>query len=298
MIFIGLGRMGEGMSARLVKQGFTVHGTDQDETAAAAAAANGVIVHNTIAEALAAVPAPRVVWLMVPARVVDDVIGGLLAPLEAGDTIIDGGNSFYKESIARHQQLARHDINFIDCGTSGGVAGARTGASLMVGGNTSAVAAVENIFEALAVPRGYAHVGGPGAGHFVKMVHNGIEYGMMGALAEGVNIIEQHKDEFTLDLNGVMQAYQHGSIISSNLTTWLAKAYQTPGYLDAIVGQVPEGETEVEMEYLVKNNQATILDAALKQRQQTRIEPSVTGTLISAMRNQFGGHKTINKDTS
>jgi len=178
--FIGLGRMGAAMTARLAEQDYEVHGYDAAEDARTTAAKDGVQVHATLAEAVNALSTPRLVWMMVPSKYVDDVLQELRPLLANDDTIIDGGNSFFKDTISRHQNLIAENIHYIDCGTSGGVVGARNGASLMVGGSTSTVARFEHIFHDLATENGYGHVGETGAGHFVKMVHNGIEYGMMG----------------------------------------------------------------------------------------------------------------------
>lgn len=294
--FIGLGRMGLAMTTHLVEKGYAIHGFDVNEDARQAAAAAGVTVHATIAETLAALPSQKIVWMMVPSRLVDQVLTDVRSDLTTGDILIDGGNSFFKDSLHRHHDLDSSGIHFIDVGTSGGVSGARCGASLMAGGDKIAIDRVAEIFTDLAATDGYGYVGGPGAGHFVKMIHNGIEYGMMGALAEGVNILHEHEDGLELDVMEALKAYEHGSIISSALTSWLADAYKQPGYLSKIAGTVPKGETEMEMEYIVNHNHARVLNAALTQRKLTRVEPSRTGSLISAMRNQFGGHKTITTD--
>ena len=293
LVFIGLGRMGLAMSIRLAEQGYLVHGFDPSEEALEAARQNGVKAYPSQERAVAAMEGRRVVWVMVPSKYVDGVLATLRKQLTKDDIIIDGGNSFFKDSLHRHHDLDREEINFIDVGTSGGVDGARNGASLMIGGDPEPVAETEHIYKALAAPNGYGLVGGPGAGHFVKMIHNGIEYGMMGALAEGVNILHEHEEGLEINIDESLKAYEHGSIISSSLTSWLVDAYQTPGYLERIAGVVPRGETEMEMEYVVNHNHARVLNAALTQRKLTRVEPSRTGSLISAMRNQFGGHHTL-----
>lgn len=293
LIFVGLGRMGGAMTAHLVEQGYTVHGFDPDAQSRTAAATTGVTVYDTLAAAVAALPTPRTIWLMIPSRFVDESLAELIPLLTAGDTIIDGGNSFFKETVRRHHELHEANLNYIDCGTSGGVDGARHGASLMVGGEADLVAQYTELFTALALENGYGHVGGPGAGHFVKMVHNAIEYGMMGEIAEGLNVLHEHKAGMELDIHEVLKPYQNGSIVASSLMDWMAKAYHTSGYLDTIAGEVPKGETEMEMEYLIDHETMPVLTAAVEERQQTRTTPSFTGTLIAAMRNQFGGHKVI-----
>ncbi|MEM9336320.1 MAG: NADP-dependent phosphogluconate dehydrogenase [Patescibacteria group bacterium] len=296
LTFIGLGRMGAAMTKHLVEDGYSVHGFDVSEPTRRALVECGVSVHDSIEAAIHAQSvAPKLIWLMVPAKFVDDVIAEVTPHLSAGDTIVDGGNSFFKDSVRRHHDVHEKGIHFIDCGTSGGVDGARFGASLMAGGEKEVVEQYRELFESLAITDGFGHVGGPGAGHFVKMIHNGIEYGMMGAIAEGMNVLHEHKSALTLDMSQVLKPYEHGSIIQSNLMSWLADAYQTDGYLDRIAGEVPRGETEMEMEYVIEHQDVWVLEAALNQRKHTRENPSFIGTLISAMRNQFGGHKTIEK---
>lgn len=292
--FIGLGRMGRNMVTRLVEQGYRVVGIDADTAACAAAAEVGVEIVDSYAALAAALPTDRLVWIMVPSAVVDDVLDELTPYLEAGDTIIDGGNSFYQDSLRRHQALAEKELRFLDCGTSGGMDGARHGASIMVGGQSEVFAAVEHVFAALAAPNGYARVGNAGAGHFVKMVHNGIEYGMMGAIAEGMTVLHEHEAQFGIDLAQVFRPYEHESIITSKLVTWLRKAYDE-GQIDAISGVVPKGETEFEMEHITTIGEVKVLEAALAQRKQTREQESYLGKLVAAMRNQFGGHKVVEK---
>ena len=296
LIFIGLGRMGSAMVARLVEQGYVVHGFDVDTQARARALESGVYTYESIKETIVAMDGPRVVWVMAPSSAVDEILENIYKDLNPGDIVIDGGNSFFEDTKRRAAEAKERSISYVDCGTSGGVDRARTGASLMVGGEDEVVQRIEHIFETLATTDGYAHVGGCGAGHFVKMVHNGIEYGMMGAIAEGMNYIEDHEATMYLKTAEVLKPYEHGSIISSSLMSWLAEAYRTQNYLEQITGEVPKGETEVEMEYIISKNQSPVLAAALQQRKDTRKNPSRVGTLISAMRNQFGGHKTINKN--
>lgn len=292
---VGLGRMGRAIGEHLTKDGYTVHGFDTDSKARSRATKVGIQTHDSLQKTIAALHLPRTVWLMIPSRYVDEMITELTPLLSKNDTVIDGGNSFFKNSIERHHELSQSGINFIDCGTSGGVDGALHGASLMVGGDAKTVKHHEEMFKALATENGYGYVGGPGSGHFVKMVHNGIEYGMMGAIAEGINVLHEHKDGLGIDMLQALNPYEHGSIIESNLMSWLSDAYHEKGHLEKIAGQVPKGETEMEMEYLVQHENVRVLDAALLQRKLTRIEPSFIGTLIAAMRNAFGGHKVIKK---
>lgn len=293
--FIGLGRMGLNMVLHLREQGYRIVGLDSNTAASTAATDAGVEFVNDVAQLVAALPTPRVVWLMVPSSAVDAVLDGLLPLLAAGDTIIDGGNSFYKDSLRRHQSIEEKGIFFLDCGTSGGMDGARHGAALMIGGAPEVFNQHEELFAALATKDGYARVGNAGAGHFVKMVHNGIEYGMMGAIAEGVNVLHMHEEAFGIDLAQVFKPYAHESIIASKLVNWLNEAYGD-GLVDAIKGEVPQGETEAEMEHILTLADTKVLAAALAQRKATREHPSYIGKLIAAMRNQFGGHRVIAKD--
>lgn len=293
--FIGLGRMGLNMVTLLVEKDFRVIGMDTDSAAQIAARAIGAEVAVDYVELIAGLSEPRVIWLMVPSKFVDSVLDQMTPLLSSGDTIIDGGNSFYLDSLRRHKALKEQELKFLDCGTSGGMEGARHGASVMVGGDQQIFTDNEHIFAALAAPDGYARVGKEGAGHFVKMIHNSIEYGMMGAIAEGVTILHEHEDRFAIDLKQVFRPYEHESIISSKLVSWLRKAYDE-GQIALISGEVPSGETESEMEHIVSElGNAEILKAALAQRKETRTTPTYLGKLVAAMRNQFGGHAVIEK---
>jgi 6-phosphogluconate dehydrogenase len=292
--FIGLGRMGLNMATHLVAEGYRVVGIDPNEEARTAASAAGIEVVDSYADLASTLPPDRLVWVMVPSKFVDSVLDELTPQLAVGDTIIDGGNSFYQDSLRRHQALQEKALNFLDCGTSGGMTGARHGASLMVGGDQAIFGAHEHVFKALATKDGYARGGKEGAGHFVKMVHNGIEYGMMGAIAEGVTVLHEHQERFAIDLSEVMKPYEHESIISSKLVSWLREAYDE-GQIELITGEVPTGETESEMEHITTIGEVKVLEAALLQRKTTRANPSYLGKLVAAMRNQFGGHKVIRK---
>lgn len=293
--FIGLGRMGLNMAMHLVDQGYRVVGYDESESAQSAAAAAGVEVAQSMAELVELLAPERLVWIMVPSLFVDEVLTELMSLLEVGDTLIDGGNSFYKDSLRRHALLRDRQLSYLDVGTSGGVVGARHGASIMVGGDAAVFTKHEHIFTALAAPGGYARVGEAGAGHFVKMIHNGIEYGMMGAIAEGMTVLHEHEAQFGINLHEVFKPYEHESVISSKLISWLRQAYEE-GQIDTIKGEVPTGETEREMEHITTIGEVKVLQAALEQRRATRTQPSYLGKLVAAMRNQFGGHKTISSD--
>jgi len=293
--FIGLGRMGLNMSTLLKEKGYRVVAYNRGEDARKKAAESGIETTLSIAAMVQSLSAPRVVWLMVTSSAVDVVLDELVPLLGVGDTIIDGGNSFYKDSLRRHAALREKGIQFLDCGTSGGMEGARHGASIMVGGPLDTFTQHEHLFKALAAENGYARVGTEGAGHFVKMIHNGIEYGMMGAIAEGMTVLHEHEAQFGINLREVLKPYEHESIITSKLVSWLREAYDE-GQIDAIKGVVPQGETEGEMEHITTIGTVEVLRAALLQRKQTREKESYLGKLVAAMRNQFGGHKVVVKE--
>lgn len=293
--FVGLGRMGLNMTTLLVEKGYRVVGYNRSLEARVAAQAVGVEVVADLSSLVGALPESKVVWLMVPSSAVDTVLDELVPLLSPGDTIIDGGNSFYQDSLRRHAALKAKELKFLDCGTSGGMDGARHGASIMVGGRPEVFAQHEHIFATLATKDGYARVGNEGAGHFVKMIHNGIEYGMMGAIAEGITVLHEHEEQFGIKLEEVFKPYEHESIITSKLVSWLKDAYDQ-GQIDLITGEVPRGETESEMEHIVTLGEVKVLEAALAQRKATRLEASYLGKLVAAMRNQFGGHSVIKRE--
>ncbi|MGH8087608.1 MAG: phosphogluconate dehydrogenase (NAD(+)-dependent, decarboxylating) [Stenotrophomonas sp.] len=294
---IGLGRMGANMAERLHRGGHRVIGVDPGEAARTSAAARGFQVSATAAEALAALPVPRVVWLMVPAgEVVDQTLAALSQHLSEGDVVIDGGNSYYKDSMRRAEQLLEEDVAYLDCGTSGGVWGLQEGYSLMIGGDAAAVGQVEAIFRTLAPAedRGWAHVGPSGAGHFCKMVHNGIEYGMMQAYAEGFAIM-QRKTGFDLDLGKVAQAWQHGSVVRSWLLDLSVEALEQNPQLDGIapfVSDSGEGRWTV-AEAIDLDVSAPVITLSLLERLRSREKNSYSDRMLSALRNQFGGHAMV-----
>jgi 6-phosphogluconate dehydrogenase len=254
----------------------------------------GAIPASSVSELVKLLPEKKVVWLMVNAgEALDQVISELTPLLKEGDIVIDGGNSYYKDSQKRYENFKKIGISYLDCGTSGGMSGARNGACLMIGGDRGSFEYIKDIFKDLALSEGFAYLGDSGAGHYVKMVHNGIEYGMMSALAEGFETIKN--SNLNIDLKEVAKVYSHGSIVESKLMGWLAEVYNEEGYLADISGEVPKGETEEEMKKLEESTNMPSLKSAIKVREQTRLTPSYTGKLISAMRNKFGGHK-VNKE--
>ena len=294
LAMIGLGRMGANMAERLVRGGHTVRGYDPGDAARQQAEARGIIPHANLQNAVAALPTPRVVWLMVPAgQVVDDTIAQLRPLLAAGDTVIDGGNSNYKDTQRRGAQLAEAGIHYIDCGTSGGVWGLAEGYSLMIGGDAGAVARLQPVFATLApTPQtGWGHVGPSGAGHFAKMIHNGIEYGMMQAYAEGFAILK-HKQAMDFDLGALAEIWRHGSVVRSWLLDLTADALKKNPQMDGIAPYVAdsgEGRWTV-AEAIDLNVSAPVITLSLLERLRSRDDDSYADKLLAAMRNEFGGH--------
>lgn len=294
---VGLGRMGANMAQRLAQGGHRVGGFDPSPEARQHAGTRGITPADSLAALVAALPTPRVVWLMVPAgRIVDDTLDILLPLLSAGDIVIDGGNSYYKDSQRRAARVEPAGIAFVDCGTSGGVWGLTEGYSMMIGGTEAALAHLKPLFETLAPSpsTGWGHVGPVGSGHFTKMVHNGIEYGMMQAYAEGFAILER-KAEFALDLHQVAQVWQTGSVVRSWLLDITADALrENPGMagIAPYVEDSGEGRWTV-AESLDLNVSAPVITLSLLERLRSREKDSYADKLLAAMRNGFGGHKII-----
>lgn len=291
---IGLGRMGGNMTQRLLKGGHRVVAYDPDAGARRAAQNAGADGAGSIAEVAAMLTAPRAVWVMVPAGdVTDATINELAEALEAGDAIIDGGNSNYKQTIRRAAAVKARGIEMLDSGTSGGVWGLTEGYSLMVGGDAATFARLEPIFQTLApsADSGYGRVGPSGAGHFVKMVHNGIEYGMMQAFAEGFELMEA-KGELELDLAQIAEIWRYGSVVRSWLLDLTAAALDESGDLAGIQAYVEdsgEGRWTVE-ESIELAVPIPVIAASLQARFRSRQSEPFGAKLLAAMRNQFGGH--------
>ncbi|PPU77791.1 phosphogluconate dehydrogenase (NAD(+)-dependent, decarboxylating) [Xanthomonas cucurbitae] len=294
---VGLGRMGANMAERLVHGGHRVHGYDPGADARSGAQAKGIVTADALELLVSALPSPRVVWLMVPAgKIVDETLAQLLPLLQAGDIVIDGGNSYYKDSQRRAAQLQASGIAFVDCGTSGGVWGLQEGYSLMVGGEEAAVATLHPILATLAPApdKGWGRVGPSGAGHFTKMVHNGIEYGMMQAYAEGFALM-QHKTDFALDLHQVSEIWRDGSVVRSWLLDLTADALRhnpTMGGIAPFVADSGEGRWTV-AEAIDLEVSAPVITLSLMERLRSRDKDSFTDKLLAAMRNQFGGHAVM-----
>ena len=291
---IGLGRMGANMAQRLLLGGHSVLGFDPNQEARTNMESKGIVSFASLNELLGKLPTPRILWLMVPAgNVVDKTIEALLPMLMPGDTLIDGGNSNYKHSQQRAKMLADKNIHYIDCGTSGGVWGLAEGYSLMIGGDKTAVENLRPIFETLAPAKdlGWGHVGPSGAGHFTKMIHNGIEYGLMQAYAEGFSIM-QHKAELALDLHQVAEIWRHGSVVRSWLLDLTSAALEKNPSMNGIAAYVEdsgEGRWTV-AEAIDLNVSAPVITLSLLERLRSRDPDSYNDKLLAAMRNQFGGH--------
>ncbi|MCY7355689.1 MAG: decarboxylating 6-phosphogluconate dehydrogenase [Lysobacter sp.] len=291
---IGLGRMGANMTLRLARGGHRVVGFDPRPEARNSIETQGAEPADSLDKLVTALVAPRAVWMMVPAGdITDATITALLALLAPGDTIIDGGNSNYKNTLDRAKLCAEKQLHYIDCGTSGGVWGLAEGYSLMIGGDESAVARLRPIFETLApaADQGWGRVGPVGSGHFTKMIHNGIEYGLMQAYAEGFSIL-QHKQQFALDLHQVAEIWQHGSVVRSWLLDLTADALGKNPTMDGIAPYVAdsgEGRWTVS-EAIDLNVPAPIITQSLIERLRSRDADSFADKLLAAMRNQFGGH--------
>jgi len=289
---VGLGKMGANMAQRLIEHGHEVVVFDLSEAARTGAAAFGAQPVTTLEELAAALPPPRVAWVMVPAgKPTNDTITNLAGLFTPGDVVVDGGNSNYKETAPLVDELAARGIALVDAGTSGGIWGLKEGYCLMVGGTKEAVAVCEPAFLALAPEGGYAHVGPPGAGHFVKMVHNGIEYGLMQAYAEGFEIMSQ-APEFDLDLHEISAIWRYGSVVRSWLLELAERALRPESGFDQIEGVVAdsgEGRWTVE-EAIDRGVSAPVISSALFARFASQKPDAFGLRLVSALRNQFGGH--------
>jgi 6-phosphogluconate dehydrogenase len=313
---VGLGRMGANIGRRLMSRGHKVVAFDRE--AKAVAALGGATGAHSLKELIEKLDAPRTVWVMLPAgKVTDDAVFALRDLLGAGDVVIDGGNTFYKDDIRRAKELNKKNIGYVDCGTSGGVWGLERGYCMMIGGDKTVVDRLDPIFAALApgagmidktpgrdgrdsrVGNGYLHAGPVGAGHFVKMVHNGIEYGLMQAYAEGFDILRgrasdklPEDERFTLDTADIAEVWRRGSVISSWLLDLTAIALAKSPGLQEFEGAVDDsGEGRWTIEAAIDEAVAApVITAALYARFRSRIEHSFGEKLLSAMRNEFGGH--------
>jgi 6-phosphogluconate dehydrogenase len=326
---IGLGRMGSNLVRRLMRDGHRCVAYDVNAGAVKGLEGEGATGAGSLADFAARLDKPRAAWLMVPAGVVGPTLEQLVPLLEPGDTVIDGGNSYYRDDIRRAKELATRNIHYLDCGVSGGIWGLERGYCLMIGGETGAVQRLDPIFKTIApgkgnveptpsrtrdgtAPQGYLHCGPSGAGHFVKMVHNGIEYGMMSAIAEGLSIIKhanvgeakQDADaettplrdpwayQYDIDVAEVAEVWRRGSVISSWLIDLTAEAFARAPDLHTFAGRVSDsGEGRWTVDAAIDEGvPAPVITAALYERFESRGLGEFTGKILSAMRSEFGGH--------
>ncbi len=296
--FIGLGRMGNNMVEHLLEKNHEIVVYDNSPEPVEKLGEKGAIASHSVKEVVDKLPNEKVIWLMVPSgEIIDSIISELTPNLKKGDIIIDGGNSYFEDSIKRYNRLKEIGISFIDCGTSGGMEGARHGACMMIGGDEESFKRTEQLYKDMSVKNGYGYMGSSGAGHFVKMVHNGVEYGMMGAIAEGANALRKHSGRFGMNVEKAISVYANGSIIESRLVSWLLTGMKRP-YFKEVSGTVPKGETEEEMENLERLADMPILKRAREMRVETRKKPSDMGRDLALMRNEFGGHAFNERKTA
>ena len=294
--FIGLGKMGYNLVLNLVKHKHTVVGYDINEALVndiKTEGAEGVLTLEALYEAL---PEPRVLWLMIPAGpLIDKVIDQLLAFLHPGDTIIDGGNSHYQDSIRRYLYLKERSIGFVDCGTSGGMSGALHGACTMYGGDAGVVEPLHGVFQDISVENGALYTGPAGSGHFTKMVHNGIEYGMMQSIAEGFEVLE--KSQFPFDYQAVARLWNNGSVIRSWLMELTENAFSKDAKLDEIKGRMhSSGEGKWTLETALDLGVPTpVIAMSLLMRYRSLQDDTFSGKVVAALRNEFGGHAVDKK---
>jgi 6-phosphogluconate dehydrogenase len=299
---IGLGKMGGFMTERLVRGGHRVVGFDRDASVVQKIAEKGAVASDSLDKLIGQLKAPRAIWLMVPAGApVDQTIDLLTPHLAQGDTIIDGGNSYYRDSVRRAEALKAKGLNFVDCGTSGGIWGITEGYSMMIGGDAEVVKRLAPIFQSLAPApdKGWGRVGPAGSGHFVKMVHNGIEYGIMQAYAEGMDVLK-HKQEFGLDLLQIGKIWQYGSVVRSWLLDLTVEALEKNPTLEGIGAYVTdsgEGRWTV-IEGVELGVPTPVISASLDMRFRSQDPEPFANKLLAMMRHGFGGHavKTAGKE--
>lgn len=294
---IGLGKMGFNLTQNLLDHGHTVVANDVNESAVKEIAGHGAVPAYSIRELVSALEAPRIVWIMVPAgKIVDGVLDELSGLLEAGDIVIEGGNSHYKESVERAARMGERGIAYFDVGTSGGTEGARHGACFMIGGEEDKFAVIEPLFRDLSVPNGYLYGGAGGSGHFLKMVHNGIEYGMMQAIAEGFEVLD--KSPFDFDYEQVARVWANGSVIRSWLMDLTERAFSKDPKLAGIKGVMQssgEGKWTVETALELQAS-APVIAMSLFMRYRSLDDDTFHGKVVAALRNEFGGHAVVKND--
>lgn len=287
---IGLGKMGLNLGQNLLEHHHEVVAYDVNATAVQELAGRGATGAGSLEELTGKLESPRILWIMVPHTIVDSVIAELTPLLSKGDIIIEAGNSHYKESVRRHEELGASGIHFLDAGTSGGMEGARHGACYMVGGDEEAWAVAEPLFRDTAVENGYLYAGKSGSGHFLKMVHNGIEYGMMAAIGEGFEVLE--KSGYDFDFEQVARVWNNGSVVRSWLMELIERAFSKDAKLEDIKGVMhSSGEGRWTLETAFDLQAATpVIAMALLMRYRSLETDTFTGKVVAALRNEFGGH--------
>lgn len=294
--FVGLGKMGFNMVLNLLRHKHEVIGYDINEALVNEIKENGAQGVLKLEDLCASFKERRVLWLMIPAGpLVDRVLDQLLPLLKEGDVIIDGGNSHYQDTLRRYGMLKEKGIHFVDCGTSGGTDGALNGACTMVGGDPETVASIDEVFRDMSVPDGYLYVGPAGSGHFTKMVHNGIEYGMMQSIAEGFEVLQ--KSQFPIDYQAVAKMWNHGSVIRSWLMELTENAFSKDPNLDSILGRMhSSGEGKWTLETALDLGVPTpVIALSLMMRYRSLQEDTFSGKVVAALRNEFGGHAVDKK---
>ncbi|MED1721335.1 phosphogluconate dehydrogenase (NAD(+)-dependent, decarboxylating) [Brevibacillus parabrevis] len=296
LAILGLGKMGYNLTLNLLSHRHEVVAYDVDKSRAEELSREGAIPAASVEDAVAKLDAPRVIWLMVPAgEIVDQLVDQLSAILAPGDIVIDGGNSHYKQSVERYERLKANGIHFLDAGTSGGMEGARHGACMMIGGDREAFAHIEPMIRDINVDKGYLYTGDAGSGHFLKMIHNGIEYGMMQAIGEGFEVLE--KSQYNYDFAEVARVWANGSVIRGWLMDLTERAFRKDAKLDDIRGVMhSSGEGKWTLETALDLQAATpVIAMSLLMRYRSLDEDAFHGKVVAALRNEFGGHAVEKK---
>lgn len=291
LAIVGLGKMGYNLALNLNRNAFDVVAYDISAEARNRIAGEGITIADSVPAMVNKLTEKKVIWLMVPSgKIVDDTIALLTPHLSKGDIVIDGGNSHYKDSVRRYNELGLKGIDFLDCGTSGGVSGALEGVCVMVGGKKEVFSYCEPIFKSIAVPGGYLYTGAAGSGHFTKMVHNGIEYGMMQSIAEGFELMQL--SEYSFDYAAVAGLWNNGSVIRSWLMELTQDAFSKDAKLDGIKGVMhSSGEGKWMLETaLEKSVSIPVIALSLLMRYRSQQQDTFAGKVVAALRNEFGGH--------
>lgn len=290
---IGMGKMGLNIAMNMRRNDVSVTGFDIQNDAARYAEEQGIPQAVSVEDLISSLSAPRMIWMMLPAgKITRQMVQNLTELLQAGDIVLDGGNSFYEDSVCNYEMLKRHGIHFFDVGTSGGMDGALHGANFMIGGDEQIFRLIEDLFKKIAQEGGYLYTGKPGSGHYLKMVHNGIEYGMMQAIAEGFDLL-QHSP-YSYENAAVAELWNHGSVIRSWLMELASNAFQKDPQLSGIKGiMYASGEGQWTVEEALKRKVAIpVITAALMMRYRSLEEDTFTGKVVASLRKGFGGHKT------